>query len=181
MQARLVIFSHKQMEQEFWLSGALKEFSPIVMPAAHTLLQAERDCEKAVLDLTAAGLWMKLNNAPSVGFHLLHIAGSIDRLLTYARGEKLNRKQFDFLSAETDSSQTGNAHALLQSAKQNIGEALETIRKTPQEILFEPRTVGRMELPTNVFGLLFHIAEHTQRHTGQIVATAKIVRGTKNS
>jgi uncharacterized damage-inducible protein DinB len=38
------------------------------------------------------------------------------------------------------------------------------------------RTVGRHALPTNVIGLLFHLAEHTQRHTGQVITTAKIVR-----
>lgn len=181
MQARLVIFSQKQMEQEYWLSGALEGFSPILMPAAHALLQAERDCEKAVCNLTAEQLWTKLNGAPSIGFHLLHIAGSIDRLLTYARGEKLNQQQFDFLSAESDSSQTAHAAALLQLTQKSVQAALETIQKTPDGILFEPRSVGRMKLPTNVFGLLFHIAEHTQRHTGQIVATAKIVRGAKSS
>ncbi|MEP7341561.1 MAG: DinB family protein, partial [Acidobacteriota bacterium] len=55
--------------------------------------------------------------------------------------------------------------------------ALDVIRATPDELLFEVRTVGRAQLPTNVFGLLFHIAEHTQRHTGSIIAMAKIVRG----
>ena len=38
-----------------------------------------------------------------------------------------------------------------------------------------PRTVGRAQPPTNVFGLLFHIAEYTQRHTGQLIATTSIV------
>jgi uncharacterized damage-inducible protein DinB len=169
------------MEQESWLSGALEEFSPILMPAAHALVQAERDVEKAVSNLATKELWMKLNGAPSVGFHMLHIAGSIDRLLTYARGENLNQEQFNFLSAETDSSQTANTAEVLQLTKQSFHAALETIKKTSDEILFEPRTVGRMKLPTNVFGLLFHIAEHTQRHTGQIIATAKIVRGVKSS
>lgn len=145
------------------------------------MVQAERDVEKAVSNLATKELWMKLNGAPSVGFHMLHIAGSIDRLLTYARGENLNQEQFNFLSAETDSSQTANTAEVLQLTKQSFHAALETIKKTSDEILFEPRTVGRMKLPTNVFGLLFHIAEHTQRHTGQIIATAKIVRGVKSS
>jgi uncharacterized damage-inducible protein DinB len=168
------------MEQESWLSGALEGFSPTLMPAAHALVQAETDVEKAVNGLTTKELWMKLNGAPPVGFHLLHIAGSIDRLLTYARGENLKQEQFDFLSAETDSSQTEDAAAVLQLTRESIHDALETIQQTSDDILFEPRTVGRMNLPTNVFGLLFHIAEHTQRHTGQIVATAKIVRVANN-
>jgi hypothetical protein len=37
--------------------------------------------------------------------------------------------------------------------------------------------VGRARLPSTVFGLLFHVAEHTQRHAGQAITTAKIVRG----
>ena len=163
------------MEQEAWLSGAIENVPPILMPAVHALMQSVRDIEKAVVNLTFEELWAKPNNAPSVGFHLLHIAGSIDRLLTYSRGEKLNDAQFAELRAEGQIEKTLDVAAISQKAIQTIEKAIREISLTPVEILFENRTVGRKELPTNVFGLLFHIAEHTQRHVGQIVATAKIV------
>jgi uncharacterized damage-inducible protein DinB len=41
--------------------------------------------------------------------------------------------------------------------------------------LDEVRTVGKKQLPTTVAGLLVHIADHTQRHVGQAITTAKIV------
>ena len=48
---------------------------------------------------------------------------------------------------------------------------------TPPESLGDERLVGRAALPSTVRGLLFHGAEHTQRHVGQVITTAKIVRG----
>ena len=163
------------MEQEAWVSGAVENVPPILMPVIHALMQGVHDVEKAVKNLTIEELWTKPNGAPSVGFHLLHMAGSIDRLLTYSRGEKLNDKQFAELRAETQIQTGANVVTITQKAIENIEKAIREISLTPIESLFEKRTVGRQELPTNVFGLLFHIAEHTQRHVGQIVATAKVV------
>ena len=65
---------------------------------------------------------------------------------------------------------------MIEDASRRIDDALAVIRATPDDLLFESRGIGRERLPTNVLGLLFHIAEHTMRHTGQIVTTAKIVR-----
>lgn len=164
------------MEQEAWLSGAIEGVAPILMPAAHALQQAMRDVKRAAENLTGEELWTKPRGAPSVGFHLLHIAGSIDRLLTYTRGEKLTAEQFAELAAESAEGVSFNTKELTQKAVERIEKAIDEIKSTPGETLFEKRTVGRKELPTNVFGLLFHIAEHTQRHTGQVVTTARIVR-----
>ncbi len=168
------------MEQEAWLSGALENVSPMLMPAAHALVQAARDIERATRNLTETEVWTKPNGAPSVGFHLLHVAGSCDRLLTYARGENLSEQQFTELSAESDIDRAANIDLLTKKAVARIEKVIEEIRITPEKTLFEKRFVGRKQLPTNVFGLLFHIAEHTQRHVGQIAATAKIVRSAKD-
>ena len=167
--------------EEAWLSGAVENVPPILMPAVHALMQAARDVEKAVKNLTIEELWTTPNGAPSVGFHLLHIAGSIDRLLAYSRGEKLTEARFAELRAETEIDITANVVTITQKAIERIEKAIREISLTPVEFLFEKRTVGRERLPTNVFGLLFHIAEHTQRHVGQIVATAKIVGNTSKS
>lgn len=163
--------------EEAWLSGKIEDVPPVLMPAAHALRQAARDIEKAVKDLSDRELWAKPNGAASVGFHLLHVAGSVDRLLTYARGEKLSEAQFAELAAEKEIENSANAEMLARNAIERIENVIREIKSAPAESLFEERTVGRKQLPTNVFGLLFHIAEHTQRHVGQIITTAKIVRG----
>lgn len=164
----------KQME-EAWLSGALEGVQPILMPAAHALRQAARDIEKAIPGLTVEELRAQPNGAPSAAFHLRHIAGSIDRLLTYARAETLTAEQFAELAAETKTDDSTTAETLARTTIEAIENAVAAIETTPEKTLFEKRTVGRKQLPTNVFGLLFHVAEHTQRHVGQATTTAKIV------
>lgn len=161
--------------EEAWLSGKLEGFAPVMMPAAHALAECAKDLRKHASDLNHSELNMRPNNAPSVAFHLKHVAGSIDRLLTYARDEQLNDSQFAELKSEKDETDELSTQ-LIEKAVAEIDKALETLKTTPLDTLFEPRYVGRKRLETNVFGLLFHIAEHTARHTGQIVTMAKIVR-----
>jgi uncharacterized damage-inducible protein DinB len=115
-------------------------------------------------------------NAASVGFHLRHIAGAIDRLLTYARGEPLTDAQKERARAEQAPGTETDPAPLLAAAEAAIDAALAQVRATPREALLEPRAVGRAALPSTVLGLLFHVAEHTQRHTGQVIATVKVVR-----
>ena len=165
------------MEQEAWLSGNLDGIAPILMPAAHALVQAASDIEQAGKDLTVEEIWLKPHGVPSFAFHLRHIAGSIDRLLTYAKDKKLNAEQFAELAAEAVFDEKLDAHSLVQTTSEGIGEAIDFLRSVDLKSLFEKRVVGRKELPTNVFGLLFHIAEHTQRHVGQAITTAKTARG----
>lgn len=147
----------------------------MVMPAAHALMQAAEDIPRAVAGLTEEQLWALPGGAAAVGFHLRHLAGSIGRLLTYADGEMLSDEQMTKLNAEVVSD-SRSAEALGRAAVASIEHAIGVMRETPPELYLEMRTVGRKRLPTTVFGLLVHIAEHTQRHVGGIVATAKVVR-----
>jgi len=161
---------------EYWLRGPLPGVDPYLMPAAHALMQSSDDIERAAHALNADQLWIKPGGAASAGFHLRHIAGSIDRLLTYARGDALSEAQFASLRTEQEpGNPPDDAATLLQQAQQAIHGALDVVRATPRESLLQPRAVGRSQLPTNVLGLLVHIAEHTQRHTGQLITTAKVV------
>ena len=163
---------------EQWLRGPLPHVSPLLMPAAHALLQAAGDIEGAASGLSAEEIWQRPGGAPSVGFHLRHVAGSIDRLLTYARGDQLDEEQFRALAVEMSSGEpVEEAVTLVRAVTARIEDALRVLRSTPDESLGESREVGRGRLPVTVFGLLFHIAEHTQRHAGQIVTTARVVRG----
>ena len=165
-------------QPEAWLRGPLEGVDPMLMPAAHALVQASEDLERAALGLTVQELWVKPGGAASLGFHLRHIAGSTDRLLTYARGDQLTDAQRQGIALEQQAGDPpADAATLVREARAAIECALAAIRTVPKESLLDARAIGRAALPTNVFGLLCHIAEHTQRHTGQIITTAKIVRG----
>ncbi len=146
------------------------------MPAAHALVQASEDLERAAAGLRPEELRARPGGAASAAFHLVHIAGSIDRLLTYARGEGLNDSQRAIAAAEPARADSAtDAADLVAQAQAAVGNALAELRSTSAARLLEARTVGRARLPSNVLGLLFHVAEHTQRHVGQLIATAKMV------
>lgn len=165
------------MPTEPWLSGPVEGISALLMPAAHALLQAQNDILHFASDLTVEQLWREPHGLPSVGFHLRHIDGSSDRLLTYTKGESLSEAQFQFLKSERESgANLPDAATLIAAAQARIINLLEFLRVTPDETLLEPRYVGRAKLQTNVFGLLFHIAEHMQRHVGSLIVVAKLVR-----
>jgi uncharacterized damage-inducible protein DinB len=160
---------------EFWLRGPIAGVLPALQPAAHAFLQTLEDVERAAGGLTEEQTWVSPGGAASVGFHLLHLAGSTDRLLTYARGEMLDDAQKAAFRAES-ATQSGDAPGLVAGVRLAIEKAMEQLRATPESTLFDARAVGRAALPTTVLGLLFHAAEHSQRHAGQVVTTVKVVR-----
>ena len=163
---------------EAWLRGPVHDVDPVLLPAAHALMQASEDLERAASGLTVEQVWVKPGGAASIGFHLKHIAASTDRLLSYARGEALTPDQMRALADEGKSGEPPSEVApLVLAAQASLGAALAALRSVPVGSLFEARSVGRAKLPTTVFGLLFHAGEHAQRHAGQIITTAKIVRG----
>jgi hypothetical protein len=160
---------------EFWLRGPVEGVQPALMPAAHAFLQTLEDVERATADLTREQWWLSPGGAASIGFHVMHLGGSTDRLLTYARGEMLSDAQKVAFKAESIPS-TADAGSLLADLRRSFAAAMAQLRATPPSSLDDARAVGRAALPTTVLGLLFHAAEHSQRHAGQIVTTAKIVR-----
>jgi uncharacterized damage-inducible protein DinB len=161
---------------EVWLRGPVPGVHAELMPVVHSLLQVREEIAAAVAALPATLLWETVGGAASIGFHLLHLEGSLDRLLTYARGEQLNDRQRSALDAEDTLPVHETPATLLRRATDAIEAAIEQVRATPVETLREDRRVGRAALPSTVRGLLFHAAEHAQRHAGQIVTTAKIVQ-----
>jgi uncharacterized damage-inducible protein DinB len=164
-------------QPEFWLRGPVEGVDPALMPAAHALLQTMEDAERAAAGLTIDQVWHSPGGAPSIGFHLMHLSGATDRLLTYARGERLDDAQKAALRAENEPPRK-DAATLLTELRATIDAALAQIRATPAASIQDARTVGRAALPTTVLGLIFHAAEHSQRHAGQIVTTARIIRAT---
>ena len=162
---------------EVWLRGSIPEVPPLLQPVAHALLQAVEEVRQVVEPLSAAHLWARPGGAASVGFHVRHAEGSLDRLFTYARGEGLSAEQQAFLAAEGEpGSPPADAAVLAAAFEHQVGRALAQLRGTRENTLLEPRGVGRLQLPSTVLGLLFHAAEHTQRHIGQIVTTARIAQ-----
>jgi ribosomal protein S18 acetylase RimI-like enzyme len=148
------------------------------MPAAHALVDAGEELERAAAGLDAARLWARPGGVASVGFHLRHVVGSLDRLLTYARGDALSAGQLRALATEAEpGSPPVQVATLLEDLRAALNGALDVLRATSPESLDEERRVGRAGLPSNVRGLLFHAAEHTRRHAGQVIATAGILRG----
>jgi uncharacterized damage-inducible protein DinB len=160
---------------EPWLRGPLPGIPALLQPPAHAFVMAREDVEAAVRDLTAEQLWRRPGGAASVGFHLMHLAGSTDRLMTYARGETLTQCQREALALEQGDGPRPTLSELVTAWRIQVDRALDQLASTEPSNLLEPRDVGRARLPSTVQGLLFHAAEHAQRHVGQIVTTAKIV------
>lgn len=162
---------------DVWLRGPIDRIDPLLMPAAHALLQTMEDVQAATADLSVDELWKKAGTAAPVGFHLKHLAGSTDRLLTYARGERLNEAQKAVLADEKSAgTPLADAATLLATLRTTIDAALDQLRATDPGSLTKQVQVGRAATST-VLGLIFHAAEHSQRHAGQIVTTVKILRG----
>lgn len=161
-----------------WLRGPLPGVPPLLMPAAHALVQTVDDVEAAAASLTSEELWRRPGGAASVGFHLRHIVGVTDRLLTYARGETLTEAQLTWLASEAEpGTPPATARSLLDEVRRAVDAALDQLRGTDPDTLLEVRHVGRQKLESPVLGLLYHAADHAQRHAGQVVATAGILRG----
>jgi hypothetical protein len=160
---------------EVWLRGPVEGYAPELQPVVHALLQAREEVE-LVAHLTAEQIWARPGGAASIGFHLRHIAGSLDRLLSYARGEQITREQIAYLKAEGDPGDPpASAADLIAIAQAGIDHALEQVRTADVSTLLDVRTVGRAALPSTVIGLVFHAAEHTSRHVGQLATLRKVV------
>ena len=162
---------------EVWLRGPVDGYASELQPVVHALLQVREDLDRHVADLTDEELWARPGGAGSIGFHVKHLAGSLDRLLTYARGESLTTAQLTWMKAEDDPGlPPATASETIAIAQAGIDRALEQVRATDVSTLQAPREVGRAKLPTTVMGLIFHAAEHASRHAGQIATTRKVIR-----
>lgn len=160
---------------ERWLRGPVADIPALLQPVAHGLLQCRDEVSHHLRGLTADQIWASPTRAASVGYHLRHAAGSLDRLFTYARGQSLSPAQRVSLAKESDPGPLPeSAAALLELFDQAVTSALAQLRGTKETTLLDARAVGRAGLPSTVMGLLFHAAEHTQRHVGQLITTIKL-------
>ena len=164
-------------QTEVWQRGPVPGFDPLLMPVVHALIQAREDLDRIATDVPPEHVWLRPGGAASIGFHVRHTGGALDRLFTYARGEALSDAQKAALREEGTAGDPPPALAsVVAGAGATIDRALDQLRATSRESLLDERKLGRAGLPTNVLGLLFHAAEHRTRHVGQAITTAKILK-----
>jgi uncharacterized damage-inducible protein DinB len=164
---------------EPWLRGTLTEVPAVLRAVSHALQLAQEDAARWCGGLTTEQMSARPAGLPSIGFQLRHVAGTLDRLLTYAEGRQLNEEQLAYLSGESrDGDAVSDAGALLREFAAAIELAMSRLGSFRGADLEAARYVGRKRLPTTVGGLLVHVADHTQRHVGQLVTTAKLVAAT---
>ena len=158
---------------EPWMRGTHGELDVVRKGVVHALELAEEDIAKWCSALSDTEIIARPDDIAPVAFHLRHIARSLDRLLTYTENRMLDEEQMRMLKTEMDPATSAE---VLQEFREGIARAKERVRAFAPESYEEFRGVGRRQLPTTVGGLLIHCAEHTSRHVGQAVTTAKIVR-----
>jgi len=162
---------------EPWLRGTLPELDAVRRQVLHALELTAEDLERWCVELSDREMNTRPFGIAPVAFHLRHIARSLDRLLTYAEGRALSQTQMDALGSEMEGS--ASAEAVLKEIRGGLEDARRRVLRISQESYENPRGVGRSMLPSTVGGLLVHCAEHTQRHIGQAITTAKVVIGAR--
>jgi uncharacterized damage-inducible protein DinB len=162
---------------EPWLRGTYHEVPAVGRAVLHAFDLALDDLTKWTEGLTDAEVHTKPLGLSSVAFHLRHIARSTDRLLTYAEGGQLTAEQLATLKAE----QIGDESLaeLLGEVEASFSNAEGRVRTLATADFSIFRGVGRKQLPTCIGGALIHVADHTQRHVGQVVTTAKVLKAVR--
>jgi uncharacterized damage-inducible protein DinB len=160
---------------EVWLRGPLSKIPAMLQPAAHAFLQAREEVNELMTNFPEELLWEKPAGVASAAFHLQHIAGVLDRLFTYAKGQQLSDEQLKYLSAEGKKPETEiTITELVRKFNDQVEKTIEDLKMMNENTLTEPRSVGRKQLPSTVLGLIFHSAEHTMRHLGQLLVTVRV-------
>ncbi len=179
--ARRISYSRdvsRPRETEAWQRGPVPGFDPLLMPVAHALVQVREDLDRLAAGVPPEHVWRRPGGAASIGFHVRHLGGALDRLLTYARGEALSEMQRAALAVEASAGDPPAAlEAVVADVHRLIDAAFDQLRATSRDALLDERRVGRAQLPSTVLGLLVHAAEHSTRHVGQAITTARILRG----
>jgi len=161
---------------EVWMRGPVPGIPPLLQPVAHALLQAQEEIHSLLTGFEDSLLWQQPAGVAAVGFHLQHITGVLDRLFTYAAGQPLSEQQLAYLAAEGKPDDRLSVQSLLQAFDEQLSKTIEKLKVMDEEHLTDARTVGRQQLPSTVMGLVFHSAEHTMRHTGQLLVTVNVIK-----
>lgn len=162
-------------QPEVWLRGPISDVPPLLQPVAHALRQAQEEIHELMRGFPSRLLWEKPAEMASPAFHLQHIAGVLDRMMSYAKGEALTEGQFAYLQKEGKQDAQLSTEGLIMQLDLQLEKFLEYVSGINTTTLTEHRGVGRAQLPSTVGGLLFHAAEHCQRHLGQMLVTVKVI------
>lgn len=161
-----------------WQRGLVPGYTAEMQPAVHAFLDVIEEMENEAAGLTHEQLWARPGGVASVGFHVVHVAGSTDRLITYALGDALSDAQREYLRSESQVPDPSvSAAALVAKSAESIRASVALLKRIPPSAYQEIRYVGRARLESTAWGLVFHAAEHASRHAGQLVTTARIVSG----
>ncbi|MFT4093956.1 MAG: DinB family protein [Niabella sp.] len=168
-----------KQNKEVWLRGEIIEgITPMLQPVAYALLQAKEEINTLMEHFPDELLWDTPAGCAAPAFHLLHIPGVLDRLMSYAENKALTADQLDYLKQESQPRQLTTG-AILENLNRQITITLGRLKQFDPEALTERRWVGRAALPSTVGGLCTHAAEHTMRHVGQLLVTAKFLTSRK--
>ena len=160
--------------REPWMRSTHGELDGVQRAVVHALEQAGEDGERWAAGLTTDEVHARPAGLPSVAFHLRHAVRSLDRLLTYAEDRPLDEAQLAALRTEMVAGE--DTPEVMREFRAGLARAIERVEELGPELYAQARGIGRERLPTTVVGLLIHCAEHTQRHVGQLVTTAKLVQ-----
>lgn len=164
---------------EPWMRGTHGDMPSVLRAVIHALELAHEDVERWCTHLTDEEWNLRVHEMAPAAFHVRHIARSIDRLLTYAEGNQLSAGQLELMKSELE--QQAKSNEILYEFQIALTGAEKRIRAFADVDLEAPRTLGRKALPTSVGGLLVHVADHTSRHVGQLVMTAKLAIASRGS
>jgi uncharacterized damage-inducible protein DinB len=165
-------------QPEPWLRGTHSELPAVLRGILHAFDLAQEDVSHWTADLSEADLHASPFGLTTIAFHLRHIPRSLDRLLAYAEGNQLTAEQVTAMKTESDPGVSRDE--LFSEFNAGLASAAHRVRSFAKADLNTPRSVGKKQLPTSIGGLLVHLADHTQRHTGQIVTTAKLMKALRD-
>jgi len=165
-----------------WLRGPVPGIPALLQPCAHAFVLAREDVDQSVAGLSEDDFWKQPGGITPIGFHVVHLAGATDRLMTYARGAALTDAQKAAAAAEKTLAQTRpTIAAALAMWQQAYDSAMTQMKSTDEGALLRPIAIGKAQLPSTILGAIVHAAEHAGRHAGQIVTTAKVLHGLARS
>jgi uncharacterized damage-inducible protein DinB len=158
---------------EPWLRGTHGDLPAAHRAVLHALELALDDLRQWTAELSDAEIHAHPLGLNSIAFLLRHIARSTDRILTYSEGEQLSAAQFTAYKSEQGGEET--KAELMAEVESSLTQAAERVRALATADLETVRGVGRKMLPTSIGGTMLHVADHTMRHVGQVITTAKVL------
>jgi len=156
------------------MRGVVPGIDPVIGHLLRASEHIREDIEHAVAPLTMSQLWATPNGMTSAGFHVKHLAGSTERLCSYLEGNQLSAEQIAAMKAEGVGSES--ADELLAAVRRALARYENLVQSLSPDHYGDVREIGRKRLQTTAISLAIHIAEHGQRHVGQAISAAKLVK-----